>query len=127
MTQTVLVVDDLEDNRAMLARRLERAGYRIIEATDGAEAVAITVNDRPDLILMDISMPGVDGIEAWRIICEMCDHPPPAIALTATCIADVKHTCLEIGFRAFLTKPVDFAELIETVKVCFEPTGQLAA
>lgn len=116
MSITILVVDDVETNRSMLRRRLERAGYAVIEAANGAEAVALTQEWRPDVILMDLSMPVMDGIECWRMICELIDDPPAAVALTAVTIQDVRLACDEIGFRAFLTKPVDFQLLLATIE-----------
>lgn len=111
MPLTILLAEDHDTNREMLSLRLKRLGHAVIEATNGAEAVAHTQSYAPDLIIMDLSMPVMDGIEAWRMICELMDAPPPAIALTAVAIQDVRLTCQEIGFRAFLTKPTDFAAL----------------
>ncbi len=116
MPQHILVVDDVASNREMLRKRLERVGYRVSEAIDGAEAVALTTTLRPDLVVMDISMPDMDGMEAWRMICELEETPPPAIAVTATTIADVKLTCHDIGFKDYLTKPLDFAEFLRTIR-----------
>ena len=118
MSATILIVDDLEDNRAVLARRLERHGYKVREARSGTDAVAQCMNDRPDLIIMDISMPEMDGIEAWRTIQDMCDSPPPAIAFTATHIRDVKLMCLEHGFSAYLEKPCETPVMIQEIKRC---------
>ena len=118
MSATILIVDDLEDNRAVLARRLERFGYTVHEACDGSDAVAQCMNNRFDLIIMDISMPEMDGIEAWRSLQEMCDNPPPAIALTAVRIRDVEMACRESGFSAYLEKPCDTPVLICEVKRC---------
>lgn len=118
MSATILVVDDLEDNRALLARRLERMGYNVREAVSGSDAVARSLRNRPDLIIMDISMPEMDGIEAWRMLHEMCDDPPPVIALTAIRVRDIELTCLELGFRAYLEKPCDAAVLRKEVERC---------
>jgi len=115
---TVLVVDDLEENRALLARRLERVGFQVREAISGADAVACAIGERPDLIIMDISMPEIDGIEAWRILQEMCPNPPPIIALTAVCVRDLELTCLELGFSAYLQKPCDMALLKREIDTC---------
>jgi|CXWL01.1.fsa_nt_gi CheY-like chemotaxis protein len=126
MPITILVVDDIEANRAILRRRLQRKGFAVIEAANGAEAVALTQEWRPDVILMDLSMPVMDGIEAWRMICELIDDPPAAIALTAVTIQDVRLACDEIGFRAFLTKPVDFRLLLATIEKVAPPHAPLA-
>ncbi|MEZ5956704.1 MAG: response regulator [Hyphomonadaceae bacterium] len=118
MKTTILVVDDLEENRALLARRLERLGFEVREAISGADAVVCAIGERPDLIIMDISMPEIDGIEAWRILQEMCPNPPPVIALTAVCVRDLEHTCLELGFSAYLQKPCDIAVLKREIDAC---------
>lgn len=118
MVATILVVDDLPDHRVLLSRRLARLGYDVREAVDGADAVACAMSHRPDLIIMDISMPELDGIEAWRTLQEMCDAPPPAIALTATRIRDVQVACMEHGFSAYLEKPFVVAELMSAIETC---------
>jgi CheY-like chemotaxis protein len=111
----ILVADDVPSNRDMLRTRLTRAGFEVVEACDGAEAVAKATTLSPDLIVMDISMPAMDGLEAWRMIQEVVDQPPLAIAVTATTIADVKLACLEAGFSDYLTKPIDFASLLRSI------------
>ena len=116
MAITILVADDFEANRLMLRRRLEREGYAVMEAADGAEAVALTQHWRPEVILMDLSMPILDGLEAWRMICDLIDHPPIAFALTGVAIHDVRLTCGETGFHAFLTKPVNFQHLLQSIE-----------
>lgn len=120
MGASILIVDDLEDHRALLARRLERLGFQIREAVDGADAVAITMNARPDVIIMDLSMPEMDGLEAWRMLQDMCDDPPPVIALTATRIRDVELACIEHGFSAFLEKPCATADLAAAINACLD-------
>lgn len=112
----ILLVDDHDANREILRRRLQAGGHTVFEAADGLEAVTQTLDWRPDLILMDLSMPGLDGIEAWRTICEHTDEPPPVIALTAVSIEEVRLTCAELGFKAFLTKPVNFAVLLGNIE-----------
>jgi CheY-like chemotaxis protein len=116
MTITILVAEDHEPSRMLLLTRLQRRGYRIIEAADGAQAVALTVEQTPDLIVMDLSLPVMDGIEAWRTICELMPTPPPAIALTATTIQDVRLACSELGFADYITKPCDFAALVAAIE-----------
>ena len=108
----ILVAEDHDVNREVLCRRLKRRGFAVIEARDGAEAVAAVQTNQPDLVLMDISMPVMDGIEAWRLITETVCAPPPAIALTATFIADVRLLCQEAGFSAFLGKPIEMSVLL---------------
>lgn len=116
MAPKLLLAEDHDDNRRIVRRRLEKHGYAVIEARDGAEAVAKARETAPDLIIMDLSMPELDGIEAWRMICDLMETPPPVIALTATVIQDVRLNCAEMGFKAFLTKPVEFQTLVETIE-----------
>lgn len=111
----VLIAEDHESNRRVLSRRLARQGYDVLEAANGAEAVAMVQEHAPDVILMDISMPVLDGLEAWRMIEQMCEKPPVAIALTATAIRDVQLACHDAGFSDYITKPVDFRRLCETI------------
>ena len=116
MALKLLLAEDHEENRRIVRRRLEKQGYSVIEARDGAEAVTKARDASPDLIIMDLSMPELDGIEAWRMICDLMEAPPPVIALTATVIQDVRLDCADLGFSAFLTKPVDFKILVETIE-----------
>lgn len=115
MTVSILLVEDHEPSRAMLAERLRRSGFEVWTAVDGRHGVAATLERRPDIILMDLSLPSLDGVEAWRTICEMCDDPPPAIAMTACTIQDVQHLCVELGFSAYFTKPCVFADLVSEI------------
>lgn len=115
MSIKVLVADDHDANRSILCRRLEKRGFRVLEACDGGHAIAVARSERPDVILMDMSMPVADGLEAWRAIKESVENPPVAIALTATIILDVRLKCHELGFKAFLEKPIEFEELVATI------------
>jgi CheY-like chemotaxis protein len=127
MNATLLIVDDLADNRAVLSRPLAKLGYCIREAENGAEAVSRCLIERPDVIIMDISMPEMDGIEALRTLHEMCENPPPAIALTATRVRDIQWTCAEVGFRAYLEKPCTMSNLTQVVEQCLaEAAGSSA-
>lgn len=115
MPLTILVADDHDAHRDLVCANLRQSSYALIECRNGAETVAITKQWAPDLVIMELSMPIMDGIEAWRMIKELMHAPPPVIALTATNIRDVHHTCKEIGFGAYLTKPVDFTELTSAI------------
>ncbi len=115
MPLSILVVEDHDVNREMICMRLRRVGHDVAEARNGAEAVAMVQQSEPDIIIMDLSMPVMDGIEAWRMIGELLPEPPPVIALTAIAIRDVQLTCDDLGFGAYLTKPVDFAALMATI------------
>lgn len=116
MPLNILVVEDHDVNREMICLRLRRVGYRVAEARDGSQAVAMVQQDPPDLVIMDLSMPVMDGVEAWRMISELLPEPPPVIALTAVAIRDMELICADLGFGAYLTKPVDFAALIATIR-----------
>ena len=112
----VLLAEDNPDNREMLARRLQRRGFTVDCAEDGALAVAAATRRKPDLVLMDVSMPVMSGLEATRALRA---QPQTAdlkiIALTAHAMASARDECMDAGCDAFATKPVDFAALLETI------------
>jgi CheY-like chemotaxis protein len=112
---TILVAEDDEPSRTLIARRLTGAGYDVITATDGADAVAKCLNFRPDILLMDLSMPELDGVDAWRTLLEMMETPPPVVAVTGARIRDVQITCSELGFAAYIQKPYAFDELLKVI------------
>ncbi len=113
---TVLLVDDNELGRDMLTRRLARRGFRVIGAADGLEAVARAISDQPDLIIMDMSLPVMDGWEATRRIrADARTWTIPIIALTAHVMADDRVRCLEAGCDEFQSKPVDFIRLVDAI------------
>lgn len=120
---TILIAEDDEPNRALLARRLKGAGYDVIVATDGADAVAKCLDFKPDLVLMDLSMPEMDGIDAWRAMLEMMETPPPVIALTGAQIRDLRLTCAELGFAAYIEKPYDFSNLLKRIEALAPTTA----
>jgi len=114
--RSVLVVDDGEDNRALLCCMLGELGFDCREAADGLEALQSAQRDRPDLILMDLKMPGMDGVEATRLI--RIIEPlkdVPVIVISANVAEDMVAQCLTVGADAFLSKPVEQAELLRTV------------
>lgn len=114
MSSTILLVEDNELNRDMLSRRLERKGYTIRMAVDGAEGVAQAVALKPHLILMDLSLPIMDG---WEAIRRLKANPEtrhiPVIALTAHARAEDEKNAREAGADDFDTKPVDLNRLLE--------------
>ncbi len=120
----VLLAEDNADNREMLARRLERRGFTVDVAEDGALAVAAANNNRPDVVLMDVSMPVMSGLEATRALRAA---PGTAdlkiIALTAHAMASAREECMAAGCDAFATKPVDFAALLETIEAVVGKQG----
>ena len=104
----ILLVEDNEMNRDMLSRRLERRGYQIAIAVDGAEGVAMATSENPDLILLDMSLPVLDGWEAARQLkASDTTKAIPIIALTAHAMSGDRERALEAGFNGYITKPLD--------------------
>jgi two-component system, cell cycle response regulator DivK len=118
----VLLVEDNEMNRDMLSRRLLRKGYAVIMAVDGAEAVAMAESERPDLILMDMSLPVIDGWEATRRIkATGTTRGIPVIALTAHAMSGDREKALEAGCDDYDTKPIEFVRLLEKMDALLAP------
>ncbi|HEX5884112.1 MAG TPA: response regulator [Pyrinomonadaceae bacterium] len=112
----VLLVEDTEDNRFMMRRLLEMAGYRVVEATNGEEAVKIARAESPRLILMDLSLPVIDGLAATRLIRKLPDfRSTPIIAVSAHDTLDFQSDALEAGCNSYITKPIDFNELEQLI------------
>ena len=110
--KTVLVVEDFEDNRFMMRRLLEMSGYRVIEAVNGQEAVDKAYTERPDLILMDLSLPHLDGLAATRRIRQYDGlGKVPIVAVSAHDTADFHADALAAGCNEYVTKPIDFDQL----------------
>jgi CheY-like chemotaxis protein len=117
MSLTILLAEDQPDNREILIRRLERQGCVVIPAVDGAEAVAMFAMQPPDLVLMDLAMPVMGGMEAMRKIRESAaGRVVPIVALTAHAMDGAREECLDSGFDAFATKPVDFPALMTLIR-----------
>jgi CheY-like chemotaxis protein len=119
---TILIVEDNEMNRDMLSRRLERKGYAILIAVDGAEGVDVAREKMPDLILMDMSLPVVDGWEATRRIKadESLKHIP-IIALTAHAMANDRDKALDAGCDEYDTKPIELPRLLGKIEALLQP------
>jgi len=114
---TVLLVEDNEASRDALARRLERREYRVLLAGDGQEAVSIARAAKPDLILMDLGLPGVDGWDATAQLKRDRDtRHIPIIVLSAHAMPNDRHQALAAGGDDFDTKPVQFLRLIEKIE-----------
>ena len=112
----VLLVEDTEDNRFMMRRLLEMAGYRVVEATNGEEAVKIARAESPRLILMDLSLPVIDGLAATRLIRKLPDFRlTPIIAVSAHDTSDFQSEAIQAGCNCYITKPIDFNELEELI------------
>jgi CheY-like chemotaxis protein len=109
---TVLVVEDTEDNRQMLSSLLELSGFQVVEALNGREAIEVAAAVRPDIILMDLSLPYVDGLAATRKIRAMPEMSDvPIVAVSAHDTADFHSMALDAGCDAYVTKPIDYPEL----------------
>lgn len=115
---TILVVEDNEMNRDMLCRRLSRKGYSVLVAQDGAEGLSVARSEIPDLIIMDLSLPHVDGWEASRQLkADAATAAIPIIALTAHAMSTDKEKALAAGCDDFDTKPIDFARLMQKINL----------
>jgi two-component system, cell cycle response regulator DivK len=112
----VLLVEDDEDTRYLMQLEMERRGYRVIEADDGEKAVALAEQEHPDIILMDLSLPRMDGLEATKQIREIDQmRAVPIVAVTAHQETDFRESAKASGFDAYVTKPIDFDWLSELI------------
>ena len=113
---TVLLVEDTEDNRLMMRRLLEMSGYHVVEATNGEEAVKLAAAENPGLILMDLSLPLIDGLAATRLIRKLPRlQKTPIIAVSAHDTSDFLAEALGAGCNSYITKPIDFNELEQLI------------
>lgn len=118
----ILLVEDNEMNRDMLSRRLIKRGFEVVIAVDGGEGVALAQSAAPDLILMDMSLPVLDGWEATRRIkADPAVRAIPVIALTAHAMTGDEQKAREAGCDDFDTKPVDFARLLSKIEAFLPP------
>jgi CheY-like chemotaxis protein len=113
----ILLVEDNEMNRDMLSRRLQRKGYEVVIAVDGAEGVSLTSSENPDLVLMDMSLPVMDGWEATR---QLKANPEtreiPVIALTAHAMSGDREKALNAGCDDYDTKPIELPRLLSKIE-----------
>lgn len=113
----ILIVEDNEMNRDMLSRRLARQGFEVALAIDGQQGVDMTASEKPDLVLMDMSLPVING---WEATAKIKSNPDtggiPVIALTAHAMAEDREKCIAAGCDDFDTKPVDLPRLLEKIK-----------
>ena len=115
--KTVLLVEDNEDNLIVYRTILDHVGYRVIEARDGEEGVARALADQPDLILMDVSLPKMDGWEATRRIkADAGTRQIPIIAVTAHALDDDREKATQVGCDGYLAKPVAPRRVVEEVE-----------
>jgi two-component system cell cycle response regulator DivK len=115
--KTVMIVEDFEDNRFMMKRLLEMSGYAVLEAVNGEEAVDLAVKEQPSLILMDLSLPLLDGLAATRRIRAYSGlRDVPIVAVSAHDTSDFHAEALAAGCNDYVTKPIDFDQLEELLR-----------
>lgn len=127
--QTILIADDNNDLRGMLRQFLESHGYRALEAADGREAAEVAVRERPDLVIMDLGMPGMDGLSA---VAEIRRHVPASetqvLIVSAYDRLEFRTEAVAAGCGGFMTKPVDPSELLKAVRLLLrQDEGEAAA
>jgi len=122
--RTILLVEDYQETRAMLRIWLERRGYRLVEAADGQEAVDLAPLAHPDLILMDLRLPELNGIAATRRLRQDAAlQDIPVVALSALDPAMFREAALSVGCVEYLTKPIDLDKLEDVLTRLLNPTG----
>jgi two-component system cell cycle response regulator DivK len=122
----ILLVEDNEMNRDMLSRRLERKGFQVLMAVDGQQGIDLAGSGAPDLILMDMNLPVVDGWEATRRVKAKAETKAiPVIALTADAMTGDRDKALAAGCDDYDTKPVDFPRLLGKIETLLRQAGKL--
>ena len=112
----ILIVEDNDMNWDMLSRRLERRGYAVVRAVDGTESLTLARSESPDLVLMDMSLPVMDGWEATRLLkADATTRTIPVIALTAHAMADDRKKVLDAGCDDYETKPIELPRLLAKI------------
>jgi CheY-like chemotaxis protein len=119
----ILIVDDNEDNRDVLARRLARNGFDVVTAIGGRQGVESAISERPDLILMDMNMPELDGWEATRVLRKQ-HVMVPVIALTAHAMTGDRERAMEAGCTDYHTKPVEMDKLLGMIENLLQRSDQ---
>ncbi len=121
----ILVVEDNEMNRDMLSRRLERRGYQVIVSVDGEAGISMARSETPDLVLMDMSLPELDGWEATRRLKAAPETQfIPVIALTAHAMSGDREKALDAGCDDYDTKPLDFPRLLSKIESLLSAEGE---
>ena len=121
----LLLIEDNELNRDMLSRRLESRGYQVIMAVDGQEGLALAQSQSPDLILMDMSLPLIDGWEATRRLkANPATRAIPVLALTAHAINGDREKAIRVGCDDYDTKPVEFCRLMDKIQLLLQSRGR---
>ena len=121
----ILLVEDNEMNRDMLSRRLQKRGYEVLIAVDGQHGVAMAQSESPDLILMDMSLPVIDGWEATRALKAAVEtRNIPVIALTAHAMSTDRDKAIEAGCDDYDTKPIELSRLLGKIEALIGNTGK---
>jgi two-component system cell cycle response regulator DivK len=121
----VLVVEDNDRNRKLVRTVLEHAGFDVVEAVTGEQGVAIAAAVHPDLVLMDVQLPGIDGHDALRLLrSDQTTSHVPVVAVTAFAMKGDDARALEEGFDGYIQKPISVRALVEQVRGLLEPRGQ---
>ena len=121
----ILLVEDNEMNRDMLSRRLSRRGFEVVMACDGRQGISTARAQLPDLILMDMSLPEIDGWEATRLLKgDATTRSIPIVALTAHAMVSDRQKALEAGCDEYETKPIEFQRLLGKIEAILEAVAQ---
>jgi CheY-like chemotaxis protein len=121
----ILLVEDNEMNRDMLSRRLERKGFQVVLAVDGQEGVELAASEAPDLVLMDMSLPVLDGWEATRRLkADPATSGIPVIALTAHAMSSDRARALQAGCDEYETKPIELPRLLAKIEALLAPAAE---
>ncbi len=117
LPKKILIVEDNQDNRELVVKILKNKGYQIIEAADGEEALEKVTREKPDLILMDISIPKIDGYEVTKRLKDQEEFKHiPIVALTAHAMKGDREKFISIGFEGYISKPINIRELPEQIR-----------
>jgi two-component system, cell cycle response regulator DivK len=122
----ILVVEDNEKNMKLFRDVLQASGFRLLEATTGEQAMELAAEHQPNLVLMDIQLPDIDGVEALgRLRADVRTESIPVVALTAQAMHGDRERFLDVGFVAYISKPVNILEFVKTVREhCEEADGE---
>jgi two-component system, cell cycle response regulator DivK len=120
----ILIVEDNEKNLKLVRDVLQVKGYETIEARNGEDGVRLALDEKPDLILMDIQLPGMNGIEALKLLrADPLTLGVPVIAVTASVMQQDRRTIMEAGFDAYVGKPINLKEFLEAVRAALEASS----
>lgn len=126
MSHTILLVEDNEDNITVYRTILEHSGFRVLEARDGREGIRAAREAMPDLVLMDISIPFVDGWQATQILkADPATAAIPVVALTAHAFETDRARAMELGCAGYLVKPIEPRQVVEAVRRLLAPEPEL--